>query len=167
MNRRYFLMGTGALASTQVKSHMLASPNDTVRIACVGVRGQGRTHLKQYSQMKNVEIAAICDIDESILNSRLDMVEKSAGKKPDSYWEIRKLLEDKSIDAISIATPTAATPCNYLVAAGGQARLLRKTMFTRRLRIEADCRGYQEIREIVQHGKTAGRVWLYATPFRK
>jgi predicted dehydrogenase len=106
MNRRYFLMGaTGALASTQVKSHMLASANDTVRIACVGVRGQGRTHLKQYSQMKNLEIASICDIDESVLNSRLEMVEKSTGKKPDSYWEIRKLLEDKSIDAISIATP--------------------------------------------------------------
>jgi predicted dehydrogenase len=106
MNRRYFLMGaTGALASTQVKSHMLASPNDTVRIACVGVRGQGKAHLNQYSQMKNVEIAAICDIDENVLNSRLDMVEKKTGKKPASYWEIRKLLEDKSIDAISIATP--------------------------------------------------------------
>ena len=106
MNRRHFVMGaTGALASTQVKSHMLASPNDTVRIACVGVRGQGRAHLNQYSQMKNVEIAAICDIDEGILNSRLDMVEKKTGKKPASYWEIRKLLEDKSIDAISIATP--------------------------------------------------------------
>ena len=106
MNRRHFVMGaTGALVSTQVKSHMLASPNDTVRIACVGVRGQGRAHLNQYSQMKNVEIAAICDIDEGILNSRLDMVEKKTGKKPASYWEIRKLLEDKSIDAISIATP--------------------------------------------------------------
>ena len=93
------------MASTQVKSHMLASPNDTVRIACVGVRGQGRAHLNQYSQMKNVEIAAICDIDESVLNSRLDMVEKKTGKKPASYWEIRKVLEDKSIDAISIATP--------------------------------------------------------------
>ena len=106
MNRRHFVMGAaGALASTQVKSHMLASPNDTVRVACVGVRGQGRAHLNQYSQMKNVEIAAICDIDEGILNSRLDMVEKKTGKKPASYWEIRKLLEDKSIDAISIATP--------------------------------------------------------------
>jgi predicted dehydrogenase len=106
MNRRYFLMGaTGTLASTQIKSHLLASPNDTVRVACVGVRGQGRAHLHQYSQMKNVEIAAICDIDEGILNNRLDMVEKLSGKKPDSYWEIRKLLEDKSIDAISIATP--------------------------------------------------------------
>lgn len=106
MNRRYFLMAaTGALASTPMKSHMLASPNDTVRIACVGVRGQGKAHLNQYSQMKNVEIAAICDIDENVLNSRLDMVEKKTGKKPASYWEIRKLLEDKSIDAISIATP--------------------------------------------------------------
>src|SRR6476660_1397881 len=106
MNRRHFVMGAaGAVASTQVKSHMLASPNDTVRIACVGVRGQGKAHLNQYSQMKNVEIAAICDIDENVLNSRLDMVEKKTGKKPASYWEIRKLLEDKSIDAISIATP--------------------------------------------------------------
>jgi predicted dehydrogenase len=106
MNRRYFVMGAaGALASTQLKSHMLHSANDTVRIACVGVRGQGRTHLNQYSQMKNVEIAAICDIDESVLNSRLDMVEKKTGTKPASYWDIRKLLEDKSIDAISIATP--------------------------------------------------------------
>ena len=106
MNRRHFVMGAaGALASTQVKSHMLASPNDTVRVACVGVRGQGRAHLNQYSQMKNVEIAAICDIDEGILNSRLDIVEKKTGKKPGGYWEIRKRLEDKSIDAISIATP--------------------------------------------------------------
>ncbi|MFL6462905.1 MAG: Gfo/Idh/MocA family protein [Bryobacteraceae bacterium] len=106
MNRRYFLMGaTGALASSQIKSHLLASPNDTVRLAVVGVRGQGKSHLNQYSQMKNVEIAAICDIDESILNDRLNMVEGKTGKKPTGYWEIRKVLEDKSIDAISIATP--------------------------------------------------------------
>ncbi len=106
MNRRYFLMGaSGALASTQIKSHMLASANDTLRIACVGVHGQGKAHLNQYSQMKNVEIAAICDIDEGILNDRLGMVEQKTGKKPAGYWEIRKLLEDKSIDAISIATP--------------------------------------------------------------
>jgi hypothetical protein len=64
-HRRYFLMGvTGAVASSQIKSHLLASPNDTVRLAVVGVRGQGKSHLHQYSQMKNVEIAAICDIDE-------------------------------------------------------------------------------------------------------
>ena len=106
MNRRHFLLGaTGTLASTQFTSHLLASPNDTVRVACVGVRGQGNSHLKEYGKMKNVEIAAICDIDETILSQRLGEVEAASGKRPAGYWDIRKLLDDKSIDAISIATP--------------------------------------------------------------
>jgi predicted dehydrogenase len=104
MNRRHFLMGsvaTGALTRASV----LASPNDTIRVACVGVHGQGRTHLRHYGKMQNVEIAAICDVDESVLNSRLDDVEKTGRKRPAAYTDLRKLLEDKSIDAISIATP--------------------------------------------------------------
>ena len=104
MNRRYFLMGAAATAG-QFAVRGLASPNDTIRIGCVGVRSQGREHLKHYTAMKNVEVAAICDIDESILNDRLGWVEKTTGKRPASYTDIRKLLEDKSIDAISIATP--------------------------------------------------------------
>ena len=55
--------------------------------------------------MQNVEIAAICDIDESVLSARLADVEKMGRKRPASYTDLRKLLEDKSIDAISIATP--------------------------------------------------------------
>ncbi len=58
-----------------------------------------------YGEMQNVEIAAVCDIDESVLNSRLNDVEKLGRKRPAGYTDIRKLLEDKSIDAISIATP--------------------------------------------------------------
>ena len=83
----------------------LASANDTVRVACVGVRGQGRAHIKHYAQMSNVEIAAICDIDESVLNARLSDVEKLGKKRPASYVDFRKVLEDKSIDAVSLATP--------------------------------------------------------------
>jgi predicted dehydrogenase len=94
----------GAAAAVSARP-MLASPNDTVRIACVGVRGQGRSHINNYLKMQNVEIAAICDIDESILNDRIAMVEKASGKKPAAYTDLRKLLEDKNIDAISIATP--------------------------------------------------------------
>ena len=104
MNRRHFLMGTAASAGA-FSGSALASPNDTVRIACVGVRGQGNSHLEEYGKMHNVEIAAICDIDESVLNKRLKQVEDKSGKRPASYTDIRKLLEDKSIDAISIATP--------------------------------------------------------------
>src|ERR1700722_18777509 len=104
MDRRHFLMGSVA-AGSALQSSALASPNDTVRVACVGVRGRGRSHIRAYSQMPNVEIAAVCDIDESVLNARLGDIEKAKGKRPTGYTDLRKLLEDKSIDAISIATP--------------------------------------------------------------
>lgn len=104
MNRRHFLMGATAAAG-QLAVKGLASANDTVRIACVGVRGQGGEHINNYLAMKNVEIAAICDIDESVLNKRLGEVEKAKGKRPAAFVDFRKLLEDKSIDAVSIATP--------------------------------------------------------------
>jgi predicted dehydrogenase len=104
MHRRHFLMGSLA-ASAALQPRGIASPNDTVRVACVGVRGRGRSHIRAYSQMPNVEIAAVCDIDESILNLRLGEIEKAKGKRPAAHTDLRKLLEDKSIDAISIATP--------------------------------------------------------------
>jgi predicted dehydrogenase len=51
-----------------------------------------------------VELAALCDIDESVLNTRLDDVEKMGNKRPAAFVDYRKLLEDKSIDVIAIAT---------------------------------------------------------------
>ncbi len=83
----------------------LASANDRIRIACVGVHGQGGEHIKHYLEMKDVEIAAVCDVDETVLNGRLGEIEKASGKRPASFTDFRKLLEDKSIDAVSIATP--------------------------------------------------------------
>jgi len=105
MDRRYFLMGSLASAGAAMRSSAVASPNDTVRVACVGVRSQGATHVRRYLAMPDVEIAAICDIDESVLKTRLDDVEKAGKKRPAAYTDVRKLLEDKTIDAISIATP--------------------------------------------------------------
>jgi predicted dehydrogenase len=104
MNRRYFLLGTAA-AGAAPRPSLLASPNDTVRVACVGVRAQGQEHIAHYAAMPNVEIAAVCDIDESVLNARLDGIEKLGKKRPAGFTDFRKLLEDKSIDAVSIATP--------------------------------------------------------------
>jgi hypothetical protein len=67
MDRRYFLMSSAVGLAARSAA---ASPNDTVRVACVGVRGQGRSHINAYSKMPNVEIAALCDIDERVLNER-------------------------------------------------------------------------------------------------
>ncbi len=103
MNRRYFLMSAAAGAAARARA--FSSPNDTIRVAVVGLRGQGNGHIRAYQRMPNVEIAALVDIDESILDRRLGEVEKATGKKPARYVDIRKMLEDKTIDCVSIATP--------------------------------------------------------------
>ncbi len=79
--------------------------NARVRLAVCGVRGRGFDHIKGFSKLSNVEIAAICDVDENVARQRLADMEKLGLPKPQYYVDARKLLEDKSIDAITIATP--------------------------------------------------------------
>jgi predicted dehydrogenase len=79
--------------------------NDRVRVAIVGIRGQGFTHVEEYRQLPNVEVAAVCDVDQNIMAGRLRDMELMALPAPQTYTDVRKLLEDKSVDAISIATP--------------------------------------------------------------
>ena len=90
----------GKLAFAQKK----ASPSDRVRVGIVGLRARGESHIKGYAALPNVEIAALCDIDDKVLSDHADRVRK-LGHSPQTYKDIRKLLDDKSIDAISIATP--------------------------------------------------------------
>ena len=95
--------GLGALKGITFFAHpeRVLGANDRVRVAVCGLHGRGKDHLSAFSHLSNVEIAALCDVDENVLRKRLGEV----GGKPQSYVDVRKLLEDKSIDAISIATP--------------------------------------------------------------
>ena len=104
MNRRYFLMGSMA-ASTAFRASAQRSPSDTVRVACVGFNGRGTAHINGYLKVPNCEIAALCDVDDAVMAKGMKMVEAAGKKRPTAYADLRKLLEDKSIDAISIATP--------------------------------------------------------------
>ncbi|HZE95625.1 MAG TPA: Gfo/Idh/MocA family oxidoreductase [Planctomycetota bacterium] len=81
--------------------------NDILRIAVCGVKGRGLEHVGQWSKMKDVQVAAIVDIDENVIGNAMDRVEKNSGAKPVYYQDFRKMLEDKSIDAVSVAT------CNH------------------------------------------------------
>jgi predicted dehydrogenase len=110
-SRRDFLKITGAgvagtalgvSASTYAR---VMGANDRVRVAICGVRGRGKDHIDGFFRVQGADIAALCDVDESVLNQRLDDVEKLGAPKPKSYVDVRKLLEDKDIDAISIAAP--------------------------------------------------------------
>jgi predicted dehydrogenase len=107
MNRRHFLMTSAAAMGTAAAATKSAtrSPNETVRVACAGLRGRGKTHLNAYTSLPNVELVALCDVDQAVLQQATQYVESKGKKTPTGYSDLRKLLEDKSIDAISLATP--------------------------------------------------------------
>jgi predicted dehydrogenase len=103
MDRRQFLMGSAAALGAA--SSAFGAASDRVRVACIGIGGRGKDHIRGYSNLDNVEIAAICDVDDSHVAAGLKQLEGLGKPKPQTYADIRKLLEDKSIDAISISTP--------------------------------------------------------------
>ncbi len=104
MDRRTFIVNS-AVAAASINAAHAAGPNDTIRIATIGLRGRGKSHIDAWTKMSGVELVALCDIDQSVLDTAVASVETKTGKKPAAYKDLRKLLEDKSIDVVSIATP--------------------------------------------------------------
>lgn len=82
-----------------------ADPSETLRVAVIGFRGRGGSHVSGFGKEPGCEIAALVDVDEVVLNNMADQIEKSTGKRPAVYSDMRKCLDDKSIDIASIATP--------------------------------------------------------------
>ncbi len=83
-----------------------AGANDRVRVAQLGIRGQGRGHIRGYNELENVEVAVMCDVDENLFESRLkELFDDKGIKRPRVETDLRRVMEDDSIDAVSIATP--------------------------------------------------------------
>ncbi len=108
LTRRDFLKNTMAAGVASV----FASPysrvlgaNDDIRLAVVGTGGQGSNHMDYFNKLPGVRVVAICDVDKSHLDSSASKFEKKYGQKLTTYADVRRLLEDKSIDAITSATP--------------------------------------------------------------
>ncbi len=102
-NRRTFLGMAGMVAmSGRVVS---AAPSETVRVAVIGVNGRGSALANEFARKKNAEVVALCDIDDATFAKPVKAVEKISGKAPRTEKDYRRLLDDKSIDALVIATP--------------------------------------------------------------
>src|SRR5712692_10268384 len=108
INRRAFLKSTALTAaafSSPIRSWSQLSPSDEVRMAVVGFRGRGGDHLKGLSAVPGVRITGLCDVDRTVLDAELAKW-KERGAELEGHTDIRRLLESKNVDAISIATPT-------------------------------------------------------------
>ncbi|MDG2221866.1 MAG: Gfo/Idh/MocA family oxidoreductase [Rubripirellula sp.] len=111
-NRRQFLQAStavgGSLLITGTKSSgAVQNASERVRIAVAGLNGRGQSHLSGWMGQDNVEVAYVIDPDERVRARAMSGLEKrtEGTLKTKDVSDIRKVLEDKSVDAISIATP--------------------------------------------------------------
>src|SRR4051794_33832378 len=102
LTRRSFLKRSLlTTASLSVPARMWAQvpgSNSDVRVAVVGFGSRGGSHISAFSGMKGVRLAALCDVDSQILESTAKRC-KDKGRPVETYTDVRRLLENKNIDA--------------------------------------------------------------------
>ncbi len=105
LTRRNFLkaaaLGAAAFSLDARTWSRAVGSNSDIRVAQIGFRSQGAGHIKTLSKMKGVRLVALCDVDQHVLEAKAQ--ELGSGIK--TYTDIRKLLENKDVDAVSIAVP--------------------------------------------------------------
>ncbi|MBX9583453.1 MAG: Gfo/Idh/MocA family oxidoreductase [Gemmataceae bacterium] len=108
--RRSFLKHTLSAAATVTvagtkSSGTVLGANDTVRVAVAGLNGRGESHVGEYARMKGVEVAYLVDPDTRTYKKRLDQLRKADRPEAACVRDVRKVLDDKTVDVVSIATP--------------------------------------------------------------
>jgi predicted dehydrogenase len=106
LSRRAFVKvaGLGTLAALAPASvGRVLGANDRIRIAVAGLNGRGGEHVKQWLGQKGVELTYLIDPDNRVLAKRSKSLADKA--EPQTIQDARKALDDKNLDAISIATP--------------------------------------------------------------
>lgn len=108
-SRRQFIKQGSAAAFSLAFLPSIAkkvAPSDKLRIAHIGLGGMGNNHMKWFAAIPEVDIVALCDVDQEHLNSTLKTLETlRPGSRVDGYGDFRQILDRKDIDAITCATP--------------------------------------------------------------
>ncbi len=122
ISRSVFIKKTTAVAGAimvapaYIKSMITDSPNERVNVALIGIAGKrpsvrgiiggrGILHINNYAGIPNVRIKTICDVDERLFPEKIKIIEEKFGAAPKTEFDYRKVLEDKEIDVVSVATP--------------------------------------------------------------
>lgn len=92
-------------AAAQNEITKAAEPSELLQVAIVGVGGRGAAHIDGFLGNPNSTVSYIVDADEKIGQQRAEAVAKRQGRAPKFVRDIRAMLDDKSVDVVSIATP--------------------------------------------------------------
>jgi len=112
-SRRRFFFTTAttaaALAGVSPARSGRTAANDRVHVCVIGVRGRGRDLLKAFAAQPDVVVSHVCDVNEGVLGAAIAAVREvqPAGRagEPAAVADVRRVLEDRTVDAIVVATP--------------------------------------------------------------
>lgn len=151
------LAGATAFASTA----RAAGANERLVVGVIGPGGMGSNHVKLLSENKAVDVAWVCDVDEERRNTAAETVKSLSGKAPKAVKDLREVLDDKSVDAVWIATPDHwHAPATILACDAGKHVYVEKpcshNIREGRLMIEAARRNNRVVQVGTQTRSTAG-----------
>ncbi len=111
-NRRDVLKGTLAAASTLAMPAIVRGKdlNSKLRVAVIGMGGRSNSHTASLAELEketflNMELAGVCDCDERKATNAAKQCNERTGHAVTTYNDMRRVLDDKSIDAVTYATP--------------------------------------------------------------
>ena len=126
-DRRTFL-GSGIAAgsslpllSSRASAAAASSAGNKLTVAVAGVRGQGLNHVRNFASSEDAEVAYICDVDERVIPRAVETATKHQGRTPAVVKDLRTILDDASVDVLSIATPNHwHAPAAIMACAAGK-----------------------------------------------
>lgn len=98
----------GGMGLSAKSYNSIIGSNDRINVGIIGIRNQGTVHINAWCALKdsrNIRVKTLCDTDELLFNSRSKIVSDKTGTKPLTEWDMRRVFDDKDIDAVSIVTP--------------------------------------------------------------
>ena len=108
ITRRRFVQGSAVATaglSFGLVPRKVRGANDQIRVAVVGVRGRGKTHIDWAEAVDGVKVVALCDPDKKVLADRAAQFSKAYEHEMEQVVDYRDLLDRDDIDVISVATP--------------------------------------------------------------
>ncbi|MEW6744528.1 MAG: Gfo/Idh/MocA family oxidoreductase [Planctomycetota bacterium] len=88
----------------QVRGAVIGA-NDRIHMAVIGTRSRGESLAQSFAKLENVEVKTLCDVDENLFSERVKAVEEIQGVAPSTAVDLRRVYDDREIDAVAIATP--------------------------------------------------------------
>lgn len=104
--RRFNAVSAGILAHSALSTRMAkAAPSERLNLCVVGIRGRGNSLAQNFAKLPAAQITHICDVNESLLGPFAKTIADIQQVAPKPVQDLRRVLEDKSVDAIVVATP--------------------------------------------------------------